>query len=390
MIPGWDDPWAVHGRPWIVPELGTGSRQSDQNFVQAADDLDRVLGNYPAGVVKLQHLYAQEILHPNAGLVDLPGGPIPLYDFFGQQEISPATLGAFVAQCHGAGLPVLASVFGQRSLAEAAEAEVDGLKVASPELNHLPLLAHMARTEFPLLVSTGVATIADVAEGLVGLAPHRPPLLHCVTAYPTPVEDFNLGAMDTMARAFGVPVGVSDHSISPFTIPVLATLLGAWGIEKHITLDKAQGNPDDPVALSATQFREMVDAVARAAQLRLESPDLQANPSPQTIFEAYHTLGLPHGPESLEQLIAILGHGRKELAPAEAQNYPTTRRSLLAAYPLARGHQLQPEDLLVLRSEKNLKPGLHPRYLPTIMGATLTQDLDSGQGIDWVHLLKQD
>jgi sialic acid synthase SpsE len=147
------------------------------------------------------------------------------------------------------------------------------LKIASPEIRDYPLLEYCAGTGLPLIISTGVSTLADVelAMNCVRKAGATDiVLLQCPSIYPTQPADVNLRVIATLRHAFGVPTGLSDHSMSTY-IPCASVALGACVIEKHITLDRSLKGPDHPISLNVAEFRQMVKGV-REVELALGSP----------------------------------------------------------------------------------------------------------------------
>jgi sialic acid synthase SpsE len=326
-------------RSTIVAEIGTshrGSLESAKTLIHAARDAG-------ADAVKFQWVYADEILHPKSGLVPLPGGDVPLYQRFQDLEMPPDFYAACLAEAHESGLQFFCSPFGLRSLAELVAIHPDAIKIASPELNHYPLLNALP-PDIPVILSTGVSTLADSEKALACL-PAAPVLLHCVTAYPAPPADYNLRLIPHLAALFAVPVGVSDHSLDPTLIPTLAVAMGAVMLEKHITLSRTTSGLDDPVALEPHHFAAMVTAV--------------------------------------RQTEAALGDGAKRLAPSEKENYPRTNRSLHYMRDIKVGTVLEAGDIGVLRTEKVLSVGLSPEFLDKILGSRLTRDVCDGAGVVW-------
>jgi len=249
------------------------------------------------------------------------------------------------------------------------------LKIASPELNHIPLLAEIASYRLPVYLSSGVSTLGDIEEALQILSDVPVTLLHCVTAYPAPPEDYNLLLLRAMATLLGVAVGVSDHTLDPVLVPVLAVTQGAAAIEKHITLSRRSDGLDDPVALEPADFARMVREVRSAEK------DLKAGRAAELEAE----LEIAYGADRVR---TVLGNGIKRLAPSEADNYGRTNRSIHAIRALSAGGCIGREDVAVLRTEKILTPGLHPRYLEQIIGTTLSRPVADGQGINWSDLVR--
>lgn len=359
--------------PLVIAEIGTGhggSPAKGRELVAAAAEAG-------AGCVKFQHVYADEIIHPNTGLVPLPGGPVPLFERFRELETGPGFLAGMKAEAEKRGLLFLCTPFGLRSARELRELGVAAMKLASPELNHLPLIAELASYGLPAIVSSGVSTLGDIeaavtafraagpayAPGLGGLA-----LLHCVTAYPAPESDYNLRILSALASLFGLATGVSDHSTDPVIVPALAVSRGAAIVEKHICLSRDDPGLDDPIALDPESFKAMVQAVRAAAADPAGTPD---------------RLAAEYGAALVE---ATLGHGRKELAASERANYGRTNRSVHVLRRLKAGERLTADNLALLRTEKLLRPGLPPALLPALVGRLAARDIPAGEGVEWADL----
>jgi sialic acid synthase SpsE len=189
-------------------------------------------------------------------------------------------------------------------------------------------------------------------------------LLHCVTAYPAPETDYKLRLLPNLNAIFGVPVGVSDHSLDPELVPALGTALGAAVIEKHFCLSRRDPGLDDPIALPPDLFTRMVRAVRRASG---------AGPG-ETLAAYSRDRGAP-------LVEAILGSGIKTLAPSEQANYERTNRSIHALRDIHPGEMIGPGDFAVLRTEKNLRPGLPPSWEAKIRGRKARNHIPAGEGI---------
>jgi sialic acid synthase SpsE len=248
------------------------------------------------------------------------------------------------------------------------------MKVASPELNHFPLLDELASYGLPTILSSGVSTLADIdralrrfggrpggAGGASGVA-----LLHCVTSYPAPASDYNLRILASLGSVFGIPMGVSDHSLDPVLVPALSIASGAGIIEKHICLSREECGLDDPIALPPADFAAMARAI-RAAEATAPKKTIAA-------------LAAEYGTAEVE---AVLGDGVKRLAPSEAENYSRTNRSVHAMRRIEAGEAFAPSSLAILRSEKALRPGLDPELLPILIGRRALRGIPSGEGIEW-------
>lgn len=368
--------------PRVVAEIGT-SHEGDVNH---ARDLIHAARDAGADMAKFQFVLAGEILHPRAGNVDLPLGAIPLYERFQELE-RPADFYAHLMElCEEAGVQFLCTPFGLKSAQILRRLGLDEFKVASPELNHLPLLRTIALTGASMILSSGVATVADLAESLDAVraaGARRITILHCITAYPAPEEEYNLRAIPAMRTIFGVPVGVSDHSLDPVLVPALATLTGACMIEKHITLNRSDAGLDDAIALEPSEFARMVRevrAIAGQIQQGHDDPVEKRRREVDITTELSKRYGSP-------RVQAVLGNGTKHLAPSEQRNYGHTNRSIHAIHDLNAGDVLTEANIAILRSEKNLTPGLHPRYWEVIHGKRLVNPVTAGEGVTWSSLL---
>ncbi|MDR0878828.1 MAG: N-acetylneuraminate synthase family protein [Treponema sp.] len=352
----------------IIAELGT-SHGAD---LRRAKDMACAAAEAGADCIKFQIVYADEILHPNTGVVTLPGGNIRLYDRFRQLEAPPDFYAEMKAYVEKQGLLFLCTPFGLRSAALLRSLNPDLVKIASPELNYTGLLREIGAWRLPTLLSSGVSRLGDIEEALSALenGDNGPSfrenicLLHCVTAYPAPAADYNLRVLRNLSGIFGVLTGVSDHSLDPYLVPALAVSQGAVAVEKHFCLSREDPGLDDPIALPPELFAGMVRAVRRASE---------AGPE-----ETVRTFSRERGAETVEK---VLGTGIKELAPAERDNYLRTNRSIHALRDIKAGEILANTDFAVLRTEKILRPGLAPSWEKALPGRSARNFIPAGEGI---------
>jgi len=382
--------------PLIIAELGT----SHNGDIKKARKLINAAFASGAGCVKVQMVYADEILHPNTGEVPLPGGKIRLYDQFKALETPVEFYAEIKEYAESKGLLFLCTPFGLKSARILKEIQPKIVKIASPELNFTGLLEEIAGWGLPVLLSSGVSRLSDIENAVeifqndisrrrtllsvrdtekqrnemsstTGEQEFRHSrerasicLLHCVTSYPAPETDYNLRVLPSLAAIFGVSVGVSDHSSDPELVPALATAMGAAVIEKHFCLSKTDGGLDDPIAQPPEEFSRMAHAIRRAAEAGTR----------ETI--AYYSR--ERGEDFVNQ---ILGNGVKELAPSEKANYRLTNRSIHALRDIAEGEILKTGDYACLRTEKLLRPGLEPCWEKFIEGRTARNFIPAGEGI---------
>lgn len=215
-------------------------------------------------------------------------------------------------------------------------------KIASFELVDIELIKKAAATGKPIIMSTGLAVpeeIEDALEAARGAGATEITLLHCISAYPTPPEAANLTTIQDMANRYGVPIGLSDHTLTE-AVPVAATALGAQVIEKHFTLSRSDGGADAAFSLEPAEFKRMVDAV-RIAHAAIGSPR--------------------YGPVDQEQ-------GSLQ-----------SRRSLYFARDFDEGHKVSKGDIACVRPGFGLKP----KFAEELIGKTLASPVKKGDATSW-------
>lgn len=245
------------------------------------------------------------------------------------------------------GIAFLSTPFDPPSAELLSRLGLDAFKISSGDLTCHPLLRQVAAAGRPMILSTGMADLDEVADAVALLAGHPIALLHCVSSYPAPVDAANLRAMETLARRFAVPVGWSDHTPG-WEVTVAAVARGACIVEKHLTTDRFLPGPDHQASLDSIQFTEMVRAL-RAVE------------------------------ESL-------GDGLKRPHPSELEARRIARKSLVAARDLPAGTKLAEGDLACMRPGD----GLSPARLPDVLGRHLTRALEAEQPLTHDHLTSED
>lgn len=249
--------------------------------------------------------------------------------------LPPAAWRELAADARERGLLFLATAFDPASLDLVVALGVPALKVPSGEIDNLRFVADAAGRGLPLIVSTGLATGDEVAAAVeAAAAAPGLALLHCVTAYPAPVDTSNLRAIVTMQQRFGVPVGWSDHTEGSVTA-VAAVALGASILEKHFTTDRRLPGPDHAASAEPADLAAYVAAV-RAVE-------------------------------------TSLGDGVKRPAAAESENRRFVRRSYHAVHDLAAGEVVRSEDVALLRPADGLPPAA------PVVGRTLARPVAAGR-----------
>lgn len=248
----------------------------------------------------------------------------------------------------GQGLHFFSSPFDHAAVDGLVEVGVPAMKIASFEIVDLDLIRHAAASGVPVIISTGMASYGEVEDALRAVSEAGNPqvaLLRCASVYPAPPEIMNLRAMATMRSAFGVPVGLSDHTLGT-AVPVAAAGLGAELIEKHFTLSRDMEGPDHSFALEPGELRAMVEGV--------------------------------------REVEAALGNGRLE-GPSSAEAgemYILARRSLIAATDIPAGTRITAEMLTVKRPGY----GIAPKLRDAVVGRTARVDIAAEDILTWDHL----
>lgn len=189
-----------------------------------------------------------------------------LYDLYREAAMPWEWHGELFAKGRELGITVFSSPFDATAIELLESLDAPAYKIASFEIVDLPLIERAAATGKPLIISTGMASLGEIEDAVAAArrgGTGSVALLHCVSGYPTPVEDCHLNTVPHLADAFDVPVGLSDHTLG-IAVPVAATALGACVIEKHFTLDRADGGPDCAFSLEPGELRALVGALRDA------------------------------------------------------------------------------------------------------------------------------
>jgi N,N'-diacetyllegionaminate synthase len=243
------------------------------------------------------------------------------------------------------GIAFFATPFDASAVGELVEVGVPAMKVASFELVDLGLIGEVAASGLPLILSTGMATYGEVEDAMAAAArggAREVALLRCASLYPSPAHIMNLRAMTTLRTAFGVPAGLSDHTLG-IAVATGAAALGMDVLEKHFTLDRGMRGPDHPFALEPEELRALVAGV--------------------------------------REVEAALGHGRLE-GPSDEESkemYRLARRSIVAAADIPAGTVVAREHLTVKRPGY----GIAPKHLELVIGRTARVDIEHDDIVTW-------
>jgi len=244
------------------------------------------------------------------------------------------------AHCEGQGIGFLSSAFDIESIDFLSSLNPEYFKIPSGEITNLPYLRRVASSDKPLLLSTGMATLGEIEEALIALEGSGAPrtqitILHCNTEYPTPMRDVNLRAMLSIRDAFGVSVGVSDHTMG-IEVPIAAVALGAKVVEKHLTLDRGLAGPDHKASLEVDEFNKMVLAI--------------------------------------RNIELAMGDGIKRPSPSEIKNRTVVRKSLVASRQIAAGEVFSAENITAKRAGVGISPMRWDEVIGRVAGYDFLED----------------
>jgi N,N'-diacetyllegionaminate synthase len=334
--------------PYFIAEVGSnhnGDMDLCRRLIEAAADAG-------ADAVKFQSwtessLIAEEEYVRNTAYADKKRHFGPLREMVKAYQLSTQQHALAHAYCRAKRIMFCSTPFAPEEADLLESLDVPFFKIASMDVTHLSLLRHVARKQRPLVISTGMATLAEIetavntvrAEGNAQII-----LLHCVSIYPPDHKTIHLRNMRTLQQAFDLPVGFSDHTLGT-AIPLAAIALGACVIEKHFTLDKEMSGWDHAISADPSELREIVE-------------------EGRNIFTA-------------------LGSTVRTVCDAELEKRKKFRRSLVARRKLDHGHQVAEEDL----DAKRPGTGISPDKMHYVLGRTLASDLAADQVLTWGHLL---
>ena len=327
---------------FVIAEAGS----NHNGDLDLAKELIDVAADAGADAVKFQTFRAEDMYVEDSGEAEYLEDDRSIYQIIESMEMPYEWIPELHDYCRTRDVYFMSTPFDTRS-ADELEEYVPAFKIASYTMSHHPFLEHVASKDRPVLLSTGAHDLSEVRESVellddAGVADLV--LLQCVAAYPTPIESINVRVVETLNAEFGVPTGLSDHTLDPITAPSAATALGASVIEKHFTLDSSMEGPDHQFALEPDQLERMIDAI-RATE-------------------------------------AALGDGSKVVLPAEEELHEIARRRIHASETIRAGETITEDNVEILRSGKQ-KQGIEPKFYDHVLGATVVRDLEKDEGVTW-------
>ena len=312
---------------FVIAEAGSNHNGNLQQAT-ALIDVAAVAG---ADAVKFQLFRASKLYPRNAGPSGYLRSSTPIYEIIAAMEMPYEWLPELAGHAASRDITFLATPFDEES-ADALDPYVGAFKISSYEMTHLPLVGHLARKGKPLIISTGTATLDEVAvtvDECRRLGNGMLALLQCTAAYPATLDALNIRALATLAERFDVPVGLSDHSRDPIVAPIAAVACGASIIEKHFTVSNDLPGPDHRFAVEPAELRQMIERIRETER--------------------------------------ALGTGEKTVDPVEHELRAFARRSVFAIRPIAAGELFTVDNVAVLRCG-TCAPGLAPAEYRRVLG----------------------
>lgn len=328
----------------IIAEAGVnhnGSFELAKRLIDAASD---------AGVdyVKFQTFKAENLVSKLAQKAEYQKKNIgdsddSQFNMLKKLELSPEQHLELIEYCNEKNVRFFSTAFDLESIDFLSGLKLGLWKVPSGEITNYPYLKKIAQKGESVILSTGMCEIQDIEKALAVLEKHgvnrnQIMILHCNTEYPTPMQDVNLLAMQSIGEYFNVPIGYSDHTVG-IEIPIAAVALGAKVIEKHFTLDRTLEGPDHKASLEPEELKEMV--------------------------------------KSIRNVEMALGSRDKKVTESEAKNIIVARKSIVAARAIKQGEVFTEENLTIKRPGN----GISPMMWESVLGGVAPRDFSGDEVI---------
>jgi N,N'-diacetyllegionaminate synthase len=341
-------------KTFIIAEAGV-NHNGDEKMALALVEAAAKSG---ADAVKFQTFSADKLTRKGAAKAEYQKqatGDGDQHDMLKALEMSQQLHDTLFAHCTKLGIEFMSTAFDEEALDFLVALGIRRIKVPSGEITNVPFLRHMAGKGLPLIVSTGMADIDEVvaavdvirrtreAQGLAEPLAEMVTILHCTSNYPTDPVDVNLRAMATIARATGLPVGYSDHTLG-LAVSTAAVALGATVIEKHFTLDNRLPGPDHKASLEPQQLTDLV--------------------------------------RQIRDVEAALGSDIKAPTASELPVRDLVRRSVTAVRPIAAGAAVGRDDITLLRPGS----GIQPVDFDKVIGRRSARGIAAGETLNWSDL----
>ena len=304
-----------------------------------------------ADYVKFQSFKANKLVTPNAlTSTYIESGSHEgesFRDLLARLEIDENAHYELLAHCKEKEIKFLSTAFDEESFDFLVNLGIDVVKVASGDLTNIPLLKHMASAKLPMIVSTGMATLGEIEEAIEAIESsgnNQILLLHCISWYPAAIETTNLNYMKTLKKAFGYPVGYSDHTLG-INMSIAARALGAVVIEKHFTLDSTKFGPDHAASIEPHEMKNLV--------------------------------------KGLREIELGLGTSVRSFSEKEISQRKVHRRSIVIKKSIRKGEFFSKDNITLKRPGI----GIMPKHFEEIIGKTASSDLEQDELLSWSNIV---
>lgn len=324
---------------FIIAEAGV----NHNGDIKVAKQLIDIAAEAKADAVKFQTFKSENIVTKNAAKADyqknnLKTEELDQLSMLKKLELTKEQHFELIDYCKVKNIKFLSTPFDLESADFLFEIGMDIFKIASGEITNLPLLEKIGSFSKKVILSTGMATINEIQDALsvienAGTPRKNITILHCNTEYPTPMNDVNLLAMNTIHTKCNCSVGYSDHTMG-VEVPIAATALGASVIEKHFTVSRSLEGPDHAASLEPQELSFMVQCIRNISQ--------------------------------------SLGSGEKKPSPSEVKNISLVRKSIFAKTPIKAGDIFNRENITVKRPGT----GISPMLFNDLLGTTSKYDFE--------------
>lgn len=348
---------------FIVAEIGINY---DGDFNQALKLID-VAAEAGCNAVKFQLFRAKRMYTEKAGKYQIATGEKKdIIQIIKESELPHNWIPKLKKYANRKKLEFFSSVCDEISVNVLEKYKVDAFKLTSYAITYIPLLRHVARKKKPIIFSSGIAKLSEVAEAIELFEAENNSqiaLMHCIGKYPAPLNSLNLNVLKTFQLAFpDIVVGYSDHSSDPVKAPRAAVALGARIIEKHITLDRNLPGPDHSFAVNPKELSLMVKAI-RETEKQVKSK------------------------KKIKLDKKMLGTSKRETYPVEKYVRNFAYRSIFAIKDIKKGEKFSRRNVAVLRPGEKEK-GLKPKYFELLIkGFRATNKISRGRCVQWKDIL---
>ena len=334
----------------IIAEAGV-NHNGDINLAKKLIDAAAAAG---VDFVKFQTFKTENLVSKSAKKADyqianLNDGEDTQFNMLKKLELDLNMHNVLIDYCEKKNIKFLSTAFDLDSIDMLLKLNIPFFKIPSGEITNLPYLKKIASTNKPVIISTGMTSLGEVVDAVgvfksYGYSDSKISILHCNTEYPTPFEDVNLLAMDTIKRTTNLEVGYSDHTLG-IEVPIAAVALGATIIEKHFTLDRNLPGPDHKASLEPVELMQMVNAI--------------------------------------RHIELALGSEEKTPSKSESKNRLAARKSIHLKNSMETGQEIHEIDLIMLRPGD----GISPMKMASVIGKRINKNVESGYKLQMKDLM---